>query len=455
MVMLNLKNREEYTFYLHLYLKQEKKEEFRRDFLSLHPTDQIEIFQEFSQIKRKVIYEYLSAEEFSEIFVGLPIKQQKIVISELDEHIVLTLLEELSADDVTDFLSEIPDHIANYFLDRMNKTDADNIKKLLSYQNDTAGSLMTTEFITALETETADNILQRLRTEAKDAETIYYIYVTDDKMVLRGVLSLRELILSEPAIAVAEIMKTKFISVLPTTDQEQVADTIKDYDLIAVPVVTEKDVILGIVTVDDVMDIVEEETTEDIEDLMATRGSVDIDVSPLVATKRRLPWLIVLMILGIGTASLIGQFESTLAEMAILAIFIPLIADMGGNTGTQSLAVVVRSIALGNLEQQNVFGKLLKREAITGILMGISCGIIAFFIALFFDISGMYFGVIVGISLFCTIVLSTITGTVIPWLVHRLKIDPAVASGPFITTINDIVGLFLYFSIANFMLQNF
>ncbi|MDE5412501.1 magnesium transporter [Alkalihalobacterium chitinilyticum] len=453
MVMLNLKNREEYTFYLHLYLKQEKKEEFRRDFLELHPTDQIEIFQEFSEMKRQVVYNYLTIEEFSEIFVGLPVKQQKIVIAEYDEHRVLTLLEELSADDVTDFLSEIPDHIANYFLDRMNKTDADNIKRLLSYHDDTAGSLMTTEFITALETETAQSILQRLRIEAKDAETIYYIYVIDEKRTLKGVLSLRELILAEPAIAVENLMKKQFISVLPTTDQEQVADIIKDYDLIAVPVVTEKDVILGIVTVDDVMDIVEEETTEDIEDLMATRGSVDIEVSPLLAAKRRLPWLIILMILGIGTASIIGQFESTLAEMAILAIFIPLIADMGGNTGTQSLAVVVRSIALGSLEQHNVFRKLLKREAITGLLMGTTCGIIAFFIALLFDISGMYFGIIVGISLFCTIVISTITGTIIPWIVHRFKVDPAVASGPFITTINDIVGLFIYFSIASLMLQ--
>ncbi|WP_078430261.1 magnesium transporter [Alkalihalobacterium alkalinitrilicum] len=453
MVMLNFKNREEYTFYLQLYLKQEKREEFCKDFLSLHPTDQIDIFQEFSEIQRKLVYQYLSTEELSNIFVGLPVKQQKIVISELDEHLVPTLLEELSADDVTDFLSEIPDHIANYFLERMSKEDADNIKKLLSYHHDTAGSLMTTEFITALETETAEHIMERLRTEAKDAETIYYIYVTDEKMVLKGVLSLREMILAEPLDMVANIMKNRFISVLPSTDQEQVAEVIKNYDLIAVPVVTEKDVIIGIVTVDDVMDIVEEETTEDIEDLMATKGSVDLEVGPLIAAKRRLPWLIILMILGIGTAGIIGQFESTLAEMTILAIFIPLIADMGGNTGTQSLAVVVRSIALGNLDEQNIFRKLLKREALTGLIMGVCCGVIAFLIALIFDISGMYFGVVVGISLFFTIVISTITGTIIPWVVHRLKIDPAVASGPFITTINDIVGLFIYFSVATTLLQ--
>ncbi|OLO40585.1 magnesium transporter [Alkalihalophilus pseudofirmus] len=453
MVMLNFKNREEYTFYLQLYLKQEKKEEFCKDFLSLHPTDQIDIFQEFSEIQRKLVYQYLSTEELSNIFVGLPVKQQKIVISELDEPLVPTLLEELSADDVTDFLSGIPDHIANYFLERMSKEDADNIKKLLSYHHDTAGSLMTTEFITALETETAEHIMERLRTEAKDAETIYYIYVTDEKRVLKGVLSLREMILAEPVDTVANIMKNRFISVLPSTDQEQVAEIIKDYDLIAVPVVTEKDVIIGIVTVDDVMDIVEEETTKDIEDLMATKGSVDLEVGPLIAAKRRLPWLIILMILGIGTAGIIGQFESTLAEMTILAIFIPLIADMGGNTGTQSLAVVVRSIALGNLDEQNIFRKLLKREALTGLIMGVCCGVIAFLIALIFDISGMYFGVVVGISLFFTIVISTITGTIIPWVVHRLKIDPAVASGPFITTINDIVGLFIYFSVATTLLQ--
>ncbi|WP_096198911.1 magnesium transporter [Bacillus sp. FJAT-45350] len=452
MVMdLNFRNREEYSFYLHLYLKQEKKAEFRNDFLALHPTDQVEIFKEFSAKKRKLVYQYLELEEVAVVFVGLETDEQKQVITELEDNYIIQLLQELSADDVTDFLGEIPDHISEYFLARMDKQEADTIKSLLSYEEDSAGAMMTTEYVKANVSETVSEVMSRLHVEGEEAETIYYIYVVDERNKLLGVVSLRDLITSTPQMKVSELMKEQLISVYPEIDQEEVAKVIKDYDLIAVPVMAMDGTLVGIVTVDDVMDIVEEEVTEDIEDFAAARGTIDLEISAPLAAKRRLPWLLVLLFLGFGTAALIGSFEQTLAEIALLAIFIPLIADMGGNTGTQSLVVVIRGIATGKLDRSMLY-QLLKRELLTGLIMGSICGILVMLVALAFDFGNIILGVVVGISIFCTIVFSTIIGTVIPWIIHRLKIDPAVASGPFITTINDITGLLIYFSIAKALL---
>lgn len=452
MKKLSVKNREEFTYYLFLYLKNKEKEKFVEEFLDLHPTDQVEIFKQMSFEKRKRVYEYLTAEQFAEMFSGLLLKEQKMVFSELDDHFALEMLNELPADEITDFFSEIPDHMTAFLLEKMDKTDADNIKLLLSYKEDTAGSLMTTEFITVGRNDTISFVLDQLRKEGKEAETIYYLYVVNDSRKLLGVVSLRELITSPVEEKVENLMKEQVISVSPLADQEEVSTIIKDYDLLAVPVVTKDGDMIGIVTVDDIIDVIEEETNEDIGEIAAVKGALDLEVSSFVAAQKRLPWLILLLFIGMFTAGLIGSFEATLAEVALLAIFIPLIADMAGNTGTQSLAVVVRGLTLDKFDRSGVV-RLLKREAGTGLMMGIVCGILVSIIAYFIPDGSIVLGFIIGTSLFVTIVFSTISGAVIPLIVNKLNIDPAVASGPFITTINDIIGLLTYFSIATALLH--
>lgn len=452
MTKLNVKHKEEYTYYLFLHLKNNDNVKFRTEFLQLHPTDQTDIFKSMNQERRAKVYQYLSGSEFAEIFKNLHVQEQKTVYSELEEEFALTMLTALPADDITDFLGEIPDHIATYLLEQLDKESSNSIKLLLSYQDETAGSLMTTEYVTISPTDTVSFVLDKLRNATKKAETIYYLYVVDKNRKLIGVLSLRELISSDVDTTVHSIMKDQVITVYAHTDQEEVSKLIKNYDLLAVPVITNDGTIIGIVTVDDVIDVIEEETTDDIGEMTASKGALDLETDSLTTTKKRLPWLIVLLFIGLATAGLITQFEATLTEVAVLAMFIPLIADMGGNTGTQSLAVVVRGLALHPFNRTLVV-RLLKREAQTGLLMGFVCGIIVSLLAIFLPFGSPVFGVIIGVSLFATVFFSTLTGTIIPLIVHRFKIDPAIASGPFITTINDIVGLFIYFSIASTLLH--
>ncbi|MDG5785914.1 magnesium transporter [Evansella sp. AB-P1] len=448
----NFKNREEFTYYLFLHLKNKEKEQFRSEYLNLHPTDQIEIFKQISKDRRNSLYDMLSPEEFAEIFQGLELYNQKTVFTELEDDFALCMLEDLPADEITDFLGSIPASVATYLLGKMKKSEADNIKLLLSYNEDTAGSLMTTEFISLSVNETVSQVMERLRREGLEAETIYYLYVLCEVDKLIGVVSLRELITAEPHVTMKEIMKGKVISVSPLADQKDVSALIKDYDLLALPVVTSEEKMIGIVTVDDVIDVIDEENTEDIGEFAAVKGALDFDVSAYHATKKRLPWLVLLMFIGMLTAGLIGSFEGTLAEITLLALFIPLIADMAGNTGTQSLAVVVRGLALEIFDRKTVL-KLLKREGLTGLYMGIVCGVIVSIIAVMIPQGNIILGLIVGVSLFMTIVVSTLTGTIIPLLINKLKIDPAVASGPFITTVNDVIALFIYFMIATSLLN--
>ncbi|WP_026672438.1 magnesium transporter [Alkalihalobacterium bogoriense] len=452
MTKLNVKHKEEYTYYLFMHLKNNDKVKFRSEFLQLHPTDQTDIFKQMNQERRAKVYHYLSGSEFAEIFKNLHVQEQKTVYSELEEEFALFMLTALPADDMTDFLGEIPDHIATYLLAQLDKEASNSIKLLLSYKEETAGSLMTTEYVTISPTDTVSSVLKKLRTATKKAETIYYLYVVNENRKLVGVLSLRELISSDVDTTVHSIMKDQMISVYPDTDQQEVSKLIKDYDLLAVPVITNDGTIIGIVTVDDIIDVIEEETTDDIGEMMASKGALDLDTDSLTTTKKRLPWLIILLFLGLATAGLITTFEATLTEIAVLAMFIPLIADMGGNTGTQSLAVVVRGLALHPFNRKLVV-RLLKREAQTGLLMGFVCGIIVSFLAMVLPFGSAVFGIIIGLSLFATVFFSTLTGTIIPLIVHRFKIDPAIASGPFITTINDIVGLFVYFTIATTLLH--
>lgn len=405
-----------------------------------------------SEEKRKRVYDYLEPIEFARIFQGLALAEQKTVFAELEDAFALNMLNELAADDITDFFGQISDGVASFLLSKMDKREANNIKQLLSYKEDTAGSIMTTEFITLAPKDTVYAVMARLREEGMDAETIYYLYVTNEEDKLIGIVSLRELIIALEDDLIENLMKEQVISVSPLTDQEEVSIIIKDYDLLAVPVVTNDEKMIGIVTVDDIIDVIEEETTEDIGQLAAVTGAIDLNVKALTATKKRLPWLILLLFVGMLTAGLIGSYEGTLGEVAILAVFIPLIADMAGNTGTQSLAIVVRGLALEKVDHSGIV-KLLKREFLTGGLMGIVCGLLVSVITLVIPGTNLILGCVIGLSLFITIVISTLTGTVIPLIIHRFKIDPAVASGPFITTINDLVGLVVYFSIATTLIH--
>lgn len=449
---LNEEARENYFDKIFQSLKNKEKETFLDLFLELHPTDQVELFEALYKEKRPMFYEYLSAEEFSEIFQGLVLDSQKEVVLELDKSYAAEMFNHMPADDIADFLGEIKEPEVRDILQSMDKEEADEVRELLSYPEESAGSLMTKEYISIKATDTVTAVMDQLRKEGPDAETIYYLYVVDLKDKLVGVMSLRDLIVAPLTETVENLMSTQVVSVDAHTDQEEVAELIKDYDLLAAPVVTSTNELIGIVTVDDVMDVLEEEATEDFDDFTAAKGATDVNISSFSAAKKRSPWIIMLMFFGLVTAGVIGTFEETLEEIVILAAFIPLIMDSAGNTGTQSLAVMVRSLATGSFERKGLV-HTVKREFGTGIMLGIICAVVLMIVIPFIYDDGLILAFVVGISLFFTLSVATIIGAVVPVIITKLKLDPAIASGPFITTVNDILGLLIYFSIATALID--
>lgn len=352
----------------------------------------------------------------------------------------------MSTDDAVDILNELEKDVVVSFLTIMDEKAAEEIKQLLHYEEKTAGSIMTTEFVAIYQTKTVKDTMQHLKAEAPEAETIYYLYVLDEDKRLVGVLSLRDLIIAADDALIADLMSEKIVSVSVAKDQEEIAQMIRDYDFLALPVVDFQNHLLGIITVDDILDVMDEEASDDYSKLAGVSDMDRPNDNAFVSAKKRLPWLVILLFLGMLTASLIGQFENTLDEVAVLAIFIPLIAGMAGNTGTQALAVAVRGLATGDYGKQGKM-KLVLREACTGLITGTVCGILIT-IVIFLWQGQFFLGLLVGISIMATLIVATLAGSLVPILMDKLNIDPAVASGPFITTINDIISILIYFGMA-------
>ena len=452
MVKLNKKTREQYTKLILDALHDGDMKQFRKTFLELHPSDQLDIFVTLDKVSRNRVYSYLSPKEFAEIFGGLNISNQLLFFLELDENYAFNMFNHMFTDDVVNFLTEINDERADTILSKMDTDKAQRVKALLSYAPETAGAIMTKELISISSLSTVEEILSKLRDEAPNAEIIYYLYVVDEENKLVGVVSLRDLIIATPTILVKDIMSTRVVSVPEDMDQEEVGHLIKKYDFLAAPVVSKQNRLLGIVTVDDIMDILEDETTEDFGEISATKGATDLNLSGFVTAKKRAPWIIALMFFGLITAEVIGGFEETLEAVVLLAVFIPMIMDSAGNVGTQSLAVAVRGLALGTIEKGG-FWRMIRREFSAGVMLGLICMVlITILISLRYGGNWML-ALIVGISIFCTLSVSTVIGATVPLIINKLKLDPAIASGPFITTVNDILGLLIYFSIATSLMM--
>lgn len=427
--------------------------DFRDAFLTLHPGEQADIFIELELPDRTFVYSALSPEEYTDLFEKLELDEQQQFIQEMPRPYAVSVLNDMFSDNAADLMTELPDDFMNELFEQMDETEATEVKDLMRYPDDTAGAIMTTEFIVMQADKTIGATLEELRDLGPEAETIYYLYVIDADRRLVGVVSLRDLIVSPLDHLIADIMGRRVVSAHVMADQEDLARTVQKYDLLALPVIDSDDHLLGIITVDDVMDVIERETTEDFEELSATKGSSDINMGPVEAAKKRAPWIISLMFLGMITASTIGGFEDTLETIVLLAVFMPLVMGSAGNAATQSLVVAVRSIALGTINRKNV-AKMIRREFGTGVLLGLACMVVIFgVITVLYD--SALIGMIVGLSIFASLSVATIVGTLVPLLINRLKLDPAVASGPFITTVVDNLGLIIYFTVATSLLRFF
>ena len=416
----------------------------------LHVADIAEILEEISTTDAQFLYQFIAEEKSAEILVELDDDLREDLLADLTaKEIAEEVIDNLETDDAADVIGELSEEKQEEVLLLIEDKDhASDISDLLTYPEDTAGGLMAKELIKVNENWNTLQCLREMRKQAEHVKQVHTIYVVDNDDVLLGSMSLSGLLLTETNTPIKEIIKTDIISVKATEDDKDVANIMNKYDLIVLPVVDDMNRLIGRITIDDIMDVVKEEAEKDYQ--MASGISEDVESSDSVwaHTRARLPWLLIGMVGGLLGAKVIGIFDIT--ENFELAFFIPLIAAMGGNVGVQSAAIVVQGLANDSLKLDSILSKLIKELGV-GLLNGIICSIIILGAA--FSLGyGLTLSLTVSISLLAVIVFAALFGTFVPLTLEKYEIDPALATGPFITTVNDVLGLFIYFWIGQMIL---
>lgn len=417
--------------------------------IGLHFADIAEILDELSNEQAKFIYYLLDEDLQADVLMELEEDVRDRFLKSLSSKEFAEQLENLDSDDAADILGELTDKEIQEVISHMeDDAAADDIVDLLNYDEDTAGGLMQKEFIQARLDWPVDRCLVELRRQAEDVEQVYTIYVIDSLNKLVGVLSLKRLLFARPKTRISDLYQDKNIISVKTSDSnEEVARVMEKYDLVSVPVVDFQNKLVGRITIDDVVDIIKEEADKDFQLASGISEKVESNASIWRSARSRLPWLLIGLFGGILGAQVISTFEGSISKIPALAFFIPLITAMGGNVGVQSSAIVVQSLAKGNQ-----FSSLLTKvgkEVSLGLLNATICSSIIFGIAVLFENSTL--AIVVSVSLFVVIIFAAVMGTLIPLLLDRYKIDPALATGPFITTLNDVLGLFIYFTVGMFL----
>jgi magnesium transporter len=419
-----------------------------------HPGDLLDLLEELEPEQKVDLMQRLPEDDAALIFREMEDFEQAEILRSLNDERTRLFISSMASDDAADLIGELSPAEAQEMLELIDDEDQSDFGDLLKYPEETAGGLMTTEYISLPADIPVEEAITRLREIAPKAETIYYVYVVDDQGCLIGVISLRDLIASSDGTVLKDIMRRNVISVNAALDQEEVARVVSKYDLLAVPVIDDHDRLLGIITVDDVIDVLEQEATEDIYRLAGASEveGMELTEAPVSKVVRlRLPWLLISMAGGIISGSIIGAYKSTLEAIVMLAVFIPVIMGMGGNVGTQSSTIFVRGLATGEIDRSEIWPYFF-REIRVGLAMGLICGTLISFIAYFWQ-GNMYLGLVVGISMLITISVATLIGTLVPTLLNMANIDPAITAGPFVTTIKDFTGLLIYFLVASMFIS--
>lgn len=449
--MQNMK-KEELLLIIIKQLKEQKKEEFHHIIDELQPYDLAEVYAMLPDKHRHKFTLFLSASQIAVLIQELDIPMQVDLLHKIGVQRSSKVMDHMENDDLADLLNEFSVDKIEEFLSHMQKDESQTVKNLMNYDPETAGGMMTNRYVWIGNQFTVREAVDKIKNFAAFAENIYYLYVLDGDKKLVGVVSYRDLLLADINEKIDHIMYNRVISVPDHMDQEEVAQIIERYDFIAVPVVDAEKRLVGIVTVDDVIDVMIKEANEDIDRLSATGGGIDFQTSAWTSSARRLPWLLLLLFLGFISGSIIAGFESTLQKIVALTFFIPMIAGMTGNTGTQSLAIVVRGLASNDIDKATVI-KLIAREVGVGLIIGTVCGLLVAAATYLWQPQLPELSLVIGVSLFFTLIIGTLAGTIIPLILYRMNIDPAIASGPLITTLNDIFSLTVYFGLATLFIS--
>ena len=419
-----------------------------------------EISEEFGGEHGALIYRMLPKDLAIEVFAYLPVENQGNLIAGMSDKELSNIVEELYVDDAVDMLEELPATVVRRILQNATPETRRTINQFLNYPEDSAGSIMTSEYLAVKKTMNVGQTFDYIRANGQDMETIYILFVTDAGRRLEGIVTVKDLLMHPYTAVIADIMDTNVIYGHTTDDQEDIAEQFNRYDLLTLAIVDQEDRMVGIVTIDDVVDVIEAEVTEDIEKMAAIvpTDKPYLKTGVLATWRSRIPWLLFLMISATFTGQIITSFEDSLAAYVVLTSFIPMLMDTGGNSGSQASVTIIRALSLGDVEFSDIF-RVIWKEIRVAVLCGLTLAVVNFFKILLFD--GMLMGNdaitvpvagVVCLTMVFTILCAKVVGCLLPMIVDRLGFDPAVMASPFVTTIVDAISLLIYFQFARLVL---
>ena len=439
---------------IQILIKEKKMNELHKMLASINSADFPSLFEKLEEDEILIIYRLLSKEKAAEVFAEIDSDVQEKLINGFTDKELKTVVNELFMDDTVDLIEEMPASVVKRILNNVGAKDRKVINELLNYPEDSAGSIMTTEFIEFKENITIQEGFDIIRKTGIKKETVYYAYVVDKSRKLLGLVDIKEMLISDRDIKITEIMEENPISLLTTEDQENVAKMFDKYNYIAMPVVDKEGRLVGIVTIDDAIDVIQEENTEDFEKMAAMLPNEDTYFKTGVFThaKNRIVWLLVLMLSSTFTGAIIEKYQMAFAAIPILVAFIPMIMDTGGNCGSQSSTLIIRGLALDEIKISDIF-KVIWKELRVAIIVGITLALITA-VRVFLQYGKEYSGqvislsVVVGLTLIATAIIAKLVGGILPMIAKKLKLDPAIMAAPLITTIVDMCSIWVFFQFA-------
>ncbi len=435
------------------YIKAGKPVNARSKLLEMNVVDIATLLEDVDRDDLVILFRILPKDTAAEVFSYLTKVDRAHIIESLTDKEISGIIEKLFMDDTVDFIEEMPANIVKKVLKNTDDDTRKMINSLLSYPDDSAGSIMTTEFVDIKKEMTVMDAIAHIRKTGVDKETIDTLYVIDSNRKLEGIVPIRKILLSDENLLIEDIMDTNFVYIYTLDDQEDVASMFKKYDYFSMPVTDSENRLVGIITIDDILDIIEEENEEDFAKMNALAPSDEeyLDSSVYSLAKQRIMWLLILMISATFTGIIIRQYESVLSSVVILASFIPMLMDTGGNSGSQSSTLIIRGLALGELEIAD-YPKILWKEFRVSIVVGLVLAFINFLRIYLLERVVFIVSLTVCISLFATVVLAKVVGGMLPLIAKKFKLDPALIAAPLVTTILDTFALMVYFSTATLLI---
>lgn len=434
-------------------IEQKKYIQLKKELSEMNEVDISEILDPLDLQTTLLVFRMLPKDTAAEVFSYISPEQKADIINAVTDKELKYILDELFFDDMIDLIEEMPANVVNKILINSTQEERTLINQFLKYPAHSAGSIMTIEYVELKKNMTVKEALEHIKKTGINKETIYTCYVTDNKRKLEGIVSLRNLVVSDPDQSINDIMQEEVIYVETHDDQEIIANIFKKYGFMALPVVDKEHRLIGIITFDDIMDVMEDEATEDFQRMAAMVPSDEayLDLSVIALAKQRIPWLMILMLGATVTGGIITKFENILSTVVVLTAFIPMLMDTGGNSGNQSSTLIIRGLALGNVNQKDIW-KVLWKEFRISLLVGIILASVNFAKNMLFDKVGLNVSLTVSLTVATTVMLAKMVGGTLPLIAKKLKLDPAIMAGPLITTIVDALVLLVYFGVASALL---